>query len=197
MKSKDIQIENSGNSSGVLVADNNGVIQISMKETIKIPSLISKVVQSLGVACLDADISGALYSLEEYKPDEKITYNNVIRYKYIIKEYVTYYMYCDNFLNIYDDSNVRGKAKILRCIHLWYLEAKGQIFSENQDSGKDEMDLIRLYSDRIIDMVKDRIYDTVKNSDEFGSACAEDLELGIACFTCYCFMECKILEKPK
>lgn len=197
MKDNIVQAENSGNNSGIIVGENKGIIQVSLQETIKIPSLIAKVVQALGVACSEVDESSELYNLEEYKPDEKLTYNCVIRYKYIIKEYAMYYMYCDNFLNIYDDSNIRGKARILKCVHLWYLAAKGKVLSENQDSDEQEMELIRKNSDRIIDLVKERIVETIRNTNELGGICREDLELGIACFTCYCFMECKILEKPK
>jgi len=79
---------------------------------------------------------------------------------------------------------------------MWYLHAKGQVLSENKESGKNEMDIVRENSDRIIDMVKDQILRVVQESGEMETTYQEDMELGIACFTCYCFMECKILEKP-
>lgn len=116
--------------------------------------------------------------------------------KDIIKEFAAYYLTCDKYLNAYDDSNIRGKAKILRCVHTWYLYARGRIMLEYKDTEKSEMEIIRANSDRIIDMVKERILQVVQSSGEMDSIYQEDLDLGIACFTCYCFMECKILEKP-
>ena len=134
--------------------------------------------------------------IQEFKPDDKIEYNGVIVYREIIKEFSAYYLTCDSYLNAYDDSHIRGKAKILKCVHMWYLRAKGQVLSENKESGKNEMDIVRENSDRIIDMVKDQILRVVQESGEMETTYQEDMELGIACFTCYCFMECKILEKP-
>lgn len=68
--------------------------------------------------------------------------------------------------------------------------------SENRESGESEINIIRKNADRIIDMVNDKIYDVVVNSKGVEEADREGIELGISCFTCYCFMECKILEKP-
>lgn len=59
---------------------------------------------------------------------------------------------------------------------------------------KAEINIIRENSDDIIDMVKERILRAVVDSHE--SMYREDMVQGIACFTCFCFMECKILEKP-
>ena len=74
------------------------------------------------------------------------------------------------------------------------MEAKGDVLLRNRNSEKAEMDIVRENSDNIIDMVKGRIHKCVIDSHEL--MLMEDMELGIACFTCYCFMECKILEKP-
>lgn len=190
------KVDNSGDNQGIIVGQNTGTINLSIQNAIKIPSLISTVVQALGIACATEDISSKIGIPKEYKPDEKIEYNCVIRYKYVIKEFATYYSTCESYLNAYDDSNIRGKARILKCVHLWYLDAKGEILAENKDTDKSDIEVIRQNSDRIIDMVKDRIFETVINSKEIDSVYIEDLHLGIACFTCFCFMECKILEKP-
>ena len=67
---------------------------------------------------------------------------------------------------------------------------------EYKAAEKSEMEIIRENSDRIIDMVKEQILQVVQSSREMDSIFLEDLDLCLACFTCYCFMECKILEKP-
>lgn len=196
MTKSEYKVDNSGDNQGVIVGQNTGTINLSIQKAIKIPSLISTVVQALGIACATEDVSSKIGTQKEYKPDEKIEYNCVRRYKYVIKEFATYYSTCESYLNAYDDSNIRGKARILKCVHLWYLDAKGEILAENKDTDKSDIEVIRENSDRIIDMVKDRIFETVINSKGIDSIYIEDLNLGIACFTCFCFMECKILEKP-
>ena len=84
----------------------------------------------------------------------------------------------------------------MNCVHLWYLKAKGNILAQNEKSGKADIEIIREHSDELIDIVTKRIIDVVKNPAEFETMLIEDLELGVACFTCYCFMECRVLEKP-
>lgn len=189
-------VENNGDNYGVVVANNSGNIYFSLQKVVKTPALISCVIKMLGNACIGETYSNVGTKLQEYKPDEKITYNGVIVYRDIIREFSAYYLSCDNYLNVYDNSNMGGKAKILRWVHMKYLYAKGVVLSLNKNVAKSEIDIIRENSDKIIDMVKEQISLVVQNSEEIEDICQEDLELGITCFTCYCFMECKILEKP-
>ena len=76
------------------------------------------------------------------------------------------------------------------------IQAKGEIIAENIQTGKSYIEIVRKNSDRIIDMVKIKIRDAVMGAKEFDTMYVEDIELGIECFTCFCFMECKILERP-
>lgn len=194
MLGNDYSIDNSGRNEGVIVAQNNGNIDISIQKAVKIPSLISTIVKSLGEVC-SYDESRSTVP-QEFKPDEKIEYNFVIKYKEIIKNYAAFYNTCENYLNVYDDSNIRGKAKILNCVHLWYMNAKGDVLLENKDIGKSDIEIVRENSDRLIDMVKDKISETVMSSSIIETTYIEDMDIGITCFTCFCFMKCKILEKP-
>ena len=134
--------------------------------------------------------------LKEFKPDEKIEYNCVVKYKDIIRCFSSYHPVCERYLNAYDDSNMRGKSKILNYVYLNYLEAKGIVLLENKDSDKKDIDIIRQNSDRLIDMVQNDILEIVKANNEIDVMYIEDIKLGVTCFICYCFMECKILEKP-
>ena len=54
---------------------------------------------------------------------------------------------------------------------------------ENKDSGKEDIDIIRQNSDKIIDMVQDKIFETVKAANEIDIMYIEDMELGVTCFT--------------
>lgn len=195
MTRNDYKIDNSGSNQGLIVGENKGNIEVSIKNAVRIPSLISAVVKSLGEVCSSDDIE-SIFDSKEFKPDEKIEYNHVIKYKDIIRYFSAYYSICEGYLNAYDDFNMRGKAKILNCVYSWYMKERGAILLENKDSGKEDIDIIRQNSDKIIDMVQDKIFETVKAANEIDIMYIEDMELGVTCFTCYCFMECKILEKP-
>ncbi len=194
MIKKEYKIENSGYNQGIMVGNNDGTINVTLQEAVKLPSLISTVVASLGDICSKMEVPLDNNDYRKYRPDDKIDYNCVIKYKDTIKYYSSYHSICEKHLNAYDDSNIRGKAKILGCVHVWYMEAKGDILLRNRDSKKAEIDIVRENSDDIIDMVKERILKVVIDSHE--SMYREDMVQGIACFTCFCFMECKILEKP-
>lgn len=192
-------IQNTGGNQGIIVGENSGNITLSLdlKGVVKLPSSISQIVQVLGELCYgEKEEEDSRLDFQQYKMNEKLEYNSVVEYKPIIEEFSSYYYMCDNYLNIYDDSNIRGKTKILRWVHMSYLRAKGKVLSENRGTGEKEIDIIRRNSDRIIHIVSDKIYDIVVNSKGIEKIDIEDIELGIACFTCYCFMECKILEKP-
>lgn len=189
-------VENSGENTGVMVANNSGNIYVDLQKVVKIPSLIPSLIKSLGNACVAEEYSAGKADMHEYKPDDKIEYNCVVAYRDIIKEFAEYYLTCENYLNAYDDSNIGGKAKILRWVHMWYLYVKGGVLLENNDTEKSEIDIIRANSDKIIDLVRKQILRVVQESGEMENIYQEDLELGITCFLCYCFMECKVLEKP-
>lgn len=195
MTKNDYKIDNRGNNQGLIIGENTGNIEFTINSAGKIPSLMSIIIKSLGDVYFDEDI-GSTFDSKKFKVDEKIEYNCVHKYKDVIRYFAAYYPVCEEFLNAYDDSNMRGKAKILNCIYLWYMKAKGAILLENKDIGKNDIDIIKENSDKLIDMVQNEIYETVKASDEMDIMYKEDMELGIACFTCYCFMKCKILEKP-
>lgn len=195
MTRNDYKIDNSGSNQGLIVGENKGNIEVSIKNAVRIPSLISAVVKSLGEVCSSDDIE-SIFDSKEFKPDEKIEYNHVIKYRDIIRYFSVYYSICEGYLNTYDDSNMRGKSKILNCVYSWYMKERGTILLENKDSGKEDIDIIRQNSDKIIDMVQDKIFEAVKAANEINIMYTEDMELGVTCFTCYCFMECKILEKP-
>ena len=175
MTRNEFKTENSGENQGVIVGHNSGNINVSIQKVVKIPSLIATVVKTLGEMCVQDYFSDNTDNLQEYRPDEKIEYNCVVKYKEIIKDFSAYYSICENHLNAYDDSNISGKARILKCVHLWYLQAKGEIIAENIQTGKSDIEIVRKNSDRIIDMVKIKILDAVMGAKEFDTMYIEDI----------------------
>ncbi len=191
----DYKLDNSGNNTGLMIGNNTGSINFSIEKATKISSLIPIVIQSMSDMCSD-DIMENTYNLKPFKPDEKIDYNCIFKYKDIIKKYSAYYYKCEKYLNTFDNSHIRSKAKILSWTNLCYMRSKGIIIQENKYTGKKDIDIIKQNSDKLIDMVQNEIYEIIKNSGKIDDMYIEDIDLGITCFICFCFMECKILEKP-
>lgn len=179
---------------GLVVGENHGNIYNYGNAT-KMPSLIADIVKAMA----NVDECNPKNSIEPlvsaFKPDEKIKYNSVVKYKEIITEHATYYSQCEEILNILDDSNIGTKSKILRCVKNWYLEAKGEVLIKKHADDLLDIDIVRMCSDDLIDKVKEKIFAVAINYAQSDTS-VEEVELGVVCFTCYCFMECRILEKP-
>jgi hypothetical protein len=191
---KDISLENSGSNSGVIVAQHNGPMILQLQNNVKIPSHIAIIVKTLGPVCFATE-RGNSQPLYVFKPEDKLKYNCVIQYKEIINEYAIYYTHCDSAMNLYDNSNIGSKSRILLWVKTCYLECKGELIKSKKDDELD-IDVVRNNSDLLISKVIQRVRDIIMQSIDSTYISQEDLELGIYCFICYCFMECKILEKP-
>ena len=96
MTRNEFKTENSGENQGVIVGHNSGNINVSIQKVVKIPSLIATVVKTLGEMCVQDYFSDNTDNLQEYRPDEKIEYNCVVKYKEIIKDFSAYYSICEN-----------------------------------------------------------------------------------------------------
>lgn len=192
-----MEVNNKGNNSGLMMADNYGTVNLDCQAIKKLPSLIGEVVIALAGLDICEDNHVNITSLKTFKPEEKLDYNDVIKYREIIKEYSFYYTNCNEILNIHDNSNMGSKSKILRLVRNWYLEAKGDLLIKLKKEKRTDIEKIRDNSDYLIDAVKNKIYENSINSiNENGMVSYEDIDLGVICFTCFCFMECKILERP-
>lgn len=195
-KNNEVNIENSGENPGLIVGINNAPINIyQLQNSVKMPSKIAVIVKVLGTTCFDEDESQST-NLIAFKPDEKIQHNSVIKYREIIQNHAIYFSLCDDVINSYDNSSIGSKNRILRCIKNWYVELKGELLLSFKDSGKQDIEIVRENADLLIDKVVQKIRDTIKQSSNAIEMDIEDMESGIMCFVCYCFMKCKILEKP-
>lgn len=190
------RVANDGNNVGTMVGENKGSITIVQNTTQynKLPSLIGDIIQCFSDVCLSDDET-AINDVKPFTHDEKLEYNHIIKYKEIIMDYSIFWQYCENALNLYDNSNMGAKKKILLCVKTWYSEIKGDFFLKTQNKKLSQIEIIRNNSDLIIDMIKCKIANLIKDSDS-KVVTSEDIELGINCFICYCFMQCRILEKP-
>jgi hypothetical protein len=117
-------------------------------------------------------------------PQEKIQYNNVIRYKPIIEEYKVY----QGKLNkLYEEIEIAGSTRkefLLLNIKNIYLKEKAAF---------DTIDKIRANADNIIDSVKDKLWELVENAD----LDREVIEVALTILIVDAFMRCNILEEPQ
>ncbi|GIP30363.1 hypothetical protein J23TS9_54930 [Paenibacillus sp. J23TS9] len=196
LNTHEMNLDNSGTNEGIMVGTNSGTINYLVKEPVKISSMISSVVKILSSTCIEDEDSDVSLDIDTFRPDKKIEHNCVIKYKEIVQEHAIYYTHSDDILNVFDDSNIGSKGKILRCVRNWYLESKGQLLLECQRNHDSEIDTIRRNADFLIESVILKIKQSIFDSNDVSEISMEEIEIGITCFVCYCFMKCKILEKP-
>lgn len=197
MLNNNINLESQGQNNGVIMGSNSGtIININTNhEPKKFNYLISKIVKLLANSFLDIEENNISNNLTTFKIDEKLSYNNIIKNRSIIEQYSIMYVYFDNALNFYDDSNMGTKTKILEYVHMLYLEAKGELLFKLKKDNRTTIEKIQDNADLLIDLVSQRIKEKIDSSCEDWEF-YEDIEMGIKYCICYCFMECKILEKP-
>jgi len=197
-------LSNSGHNNGFMAGEVHGDIIInSTNGTKKLPSLIPQLIEKLAeITDLTDEEIERIYRVNiddttAYNINEKISYNNIIKYRSIIDEYSYYGSICDEAFNVIDNNNMGCKRKILRSITLIYKESKGQLLLENGSSGLDEIDIIRKNADRIIDEIKRTLEERIIDDHDGQYICIEDVGVGLIRIICYAFVECKILEKPR
>ena len=193
-KDHKMSVDNSGENSGVLVGTNNGTINYQLQNNTKIPSMITEIVKTLGNIYVDNENESS--SFVAFEIDDKIQHNSIIKYREIIRAYAIYFYQCENAMDLYDNSNIDSKARILHCVKIWYLEFKGDLLLLFKDSHQTEIELVRDNADLLIENIYQKIKEAIVGSSNNTSMNIEDVDLGVICFVCYCFMKCKILEKP-
>lgn len=152
----------------------------------KNPSVLNAVINHIGTTILDAAVP--IEPITAPDPQDKITYNNVIRYKPIIEEYKVY----QGRLNkIYEEIERQGSAKkelLLMNIKNIYLKEKGK-YKDIED--------IRKNADIIIEAVEHELWGKFeKNNDDTINIPVEAIEIGILIILVDAFMRCNILEEP-
>ena len=200
-KTYNSNINNDGKNNGNIINQNNGTVinqnHYYNTETSKQPKILTsnipKLIQLFADNCPDEELID-INNFSEFKVPAKLDYNNIIKYKCIIEEYSIYYTFFDDIMNKYDNHVPKSKNKMLRCIHNWYLRKKGEIISEGKEISKSDIEKLQESADNILETIREKIIEVINNSND--TFIHEDLDFGVDCFICYCFMECKIFEKP-
>lgn len=152
----------------------------------KNPSALNIVIGSLGSSIFDSTVVNDPLSAPD--PEEKILYNNVVRYKPIIEEYKVY----QGRLNkVYEEIEKQGSTKkefVLLNIKTAYLNEKKKYSSIEE---------IRANADNIIEKVETKLWDLIENSSNANTHLPiEAIQISLYVVLVDAFMRCSILEEP-
>ncbi|MGP0585705.1 hypothetical protein, partial [Paenibacillus timonensis] len=93
---REVNLDNSGLNEGIIVGENSGTINFLLREPVKVSSMISNLVKILSACVEDDEDSDGMMDTSPFRPDEKIQYNCVIKYKEIVQEHAIYYSHSED-----------------------------------------------------------------------------------------------------
>lgn len=112
--------------------------------------------------------------------DDKITYNQLVKTKPIIMDYVVHHFQLDGKYKEFDTLGLNKSRSVLQSIRKMYFEAKT------------ETD----HADKIFSLVIDKLIQKVRNSANFVQIPIEELDLCANIVAVDAFIRCKIFENP-
>lgn len=121
-------------------------------------------------------------------PAEKIAFNSLKKNAVLIREYSVYHTKLNTLYTELEEQGSIVKEKLLRVIKLIYDSVKSSFVSNE----KNWLEIVRLNSDSIFDIVYDRLFAKLESSDTWD----EDIVLGLHIVMIDAFIRCKILEEP-
>ncbi|MBD1430607.1 ABC-three component system protein [Sphingobacterium litopenaei] len=153
----------------------------------KNPSVLNIIIGELGSKIFDSQSVTEPMSAPD--PENKIQYNNVIRFRPIIEEYKVY----QGRLNkIYEEIEKQGSTRkefVLHNIKNAYLVEKGKY--------NNDIEQIKVNADNIIESVQTKLWKIIENSSNKSSDLPiEAIEISLYIILVDAFMRCSILEEP-
>ena len=145
------------------------------------PSALNDIIKLIGNKLFDTQVSDIQIAPN---PQEKIQYNNVVRYKPIIEEYKVYQGKLNKLYEEIEKAGSTRKEFLLLNIKSIYLKEKAEF---------DTIDKIRANADNIIDKTKDTLWKLVENTD----LDREVIEVALTILIVDAFLRCNILEEPQ
>jgi hypothetical protein len=128
--------------------------------------------------------------------EEKITFNNVIKYKLLIENNFSengYYL--DSAYESLDYDTPGRKKLFLSYINSLYLSVLGEYLKASTSSEK--LEVIRGNSDNIITVVINKLLTKISNnSTGIEHISSESIEYNVIAIVCHAFVDCKVLENP-
>jgi hypothetical protein len=128
-----------------------------------------------------------------FRPEDKIKYNDVKRYKSIIEEYKVYQGKLNKIYTEIESQGSIRKISLLKNIRSYYLEAKYHLLGSDPS-----IENIRLRADDLIEYVENKLYKLIDESQNK----ADDLDIetiiyGVKIVIVDAFLRCNILEEEK
>ena len=136
-------------------------------------------------------------SLTPYDICAKIEYNHIVKYKELFDNCATYYSICYKIVNTLDNERVGSKQTILDSILNKYLLIKGNFIKQHSNLGVSDKTIVQAHSDDILDAIFSFYNNEAQKYSVLSGYSYEEIELNIQAFLTYCFIECKILERPQ
>ena len=159
------------------------------------PSMLGIIVNELSKV-----ISPALESNEKSIPfdiEEKITHNDLSKYRYLIEDYSLYNIHLVNIYSSVEESYPDAKDKIYRYINREYRKIKGDLIKQEAEESKTTLDIIKEHCDLIVERVIKQLNLLLSNSGNLDDKLLEeDITASIELIVGDAFVECKLLENP-
>lgn len=150
--------------------------------------------------------NGSSDDYSSYDIDEKIDYNDVIKYRDKIEDYYLYNGMIEQSYVTLNEKIPTAREKALGRINSCYKDCVGEIKIKNKETLKKitnkedrknfERELIKTNSDEIIACVIEHVRQTCITSIDAGAVTIEEIEMHAECIVFHAFVECKVLEKP-
>ncbi len=157
----------------------------------KYPSSLVEVINQISLSDLLKN-TDSLDVTNSFNPEDKITYNDVKRYRPTIEEYRVYQ---GKLTRLYTEIEAQGSVKkeqLLENIKALYLEAKGKTLNGNYS-----IENIRLNADNLLEDVENGLWKLVEKSNNLLTTIPyEAISLSIKVILVDAFLRCKILEEP-
>jgi hypothetical protein len=154
------------------------------------PSLLIEAINAISELATQDNTDKSFEDQQPFSIEEKISYNSVIRNKFLIEEYKVFY---SKINALYDELEKQGnfkKESLLRYIRNLYLTEKGKYIKGRSDI----QEAIKENSDNIIEDIQNILSSRIIKE---GGIYSEDIEFGLTIIMVDAFMRCKILEEPK
>jgi hypothetical protein len=166
---------------------------ISLVSIGKRPTKIARVISQIAKE-VNVDIPEDYSAVNFYQITDKISYNNVIKYKPIIDRYGFFGGLVEGICEKLDTDKPNSKSRIFEYITYLYTIQKANLCG---DSSQEEcLKLIQENADDIIYQINNKLYDLIKDSSDLEGVDAEDVQISLAILIAVAFINCKILEKP-
>jgi hypothetical protein len=148
-------------------------------------SVLNTVINQIGISLFDNQES--TFPKTPPNPEEKIRYNNVIRYKPIIEEYKVYHGKLNRIYSEIEQNGSPKKELLLLNIRTLYLREKNKYKDFNE---------VKEHADIIIAAIEKELWKIIDNSNNTPDIPYEAIQIGMLIILVDAFMRCKILEEP-